>query len=53
MYTEDQKQSIYFQWCKYQKSHKIPVPEYPYQAYTDDTYQLWEKVLNNDSNERR
>ena len=53
MYTNEQKQAIYSQWCKYQKSHNIPIPEYSYQAYTDDAYTLWSKVLDNDLKESR
>jgi hypothetical protein len=47
MYTEEQKKSIYSQWCQYQKENNIPVTEYPYQAYANETYDLWVKVLNN------
>jgi hypothetical protein len=45
-YTEEQKQKIYLCWIEYQKQHNIPLSEYPYGAYTDTTYELWEKVLN-------
>ena len=45
MYTDNQKQEIFTKWSNYQKSCKMPVPEYSYQAYTDSVYTLWNNVM--------
>jgi len=38
---------IYKQWVKHQELNNMPKPLYPVEAYTQETIDLWKKVMNN------
>lgn len=44
-YSDLEKQKIFKRWYKYQQDNNTYPPEYGWQAYTDDTYTLWEDIL--------
>jgi len=36
---------IYNNWCIYQENNNMPIPEYPVEAYTQETIDMWKNIL--------
>ena len=43
--TDKEKKEIYNAWCNYQAKKGMPIPEYSYQVYRNETYELWIKTM--------
>lgn len=46
-YTDAEKIAIYERWAEHQAAEGCFVPLYPWQAYADSAYEIWEGILTN------
>jgi len=38
-------EEIYKKWSEHQEKNNMPKPAYPVEAYTQDTINLWKRIL--------